>query len=60
MDRGKSFLMKAVAGTEGCVKLARALMGPFGPLPPLFKSQRIPEVARKRIKIIDAKPADRG
>jgi len=48
MDRAKTILFKASEGAAGCRKMARALVGPIGPLPPVFKS-RHRLVARKRV-----------
>ena len=47
-DSSKSLLLKASEGNDGCRNVARSLLGPSGPLPPVFKSQGIPAVARKR------------
>ena len=48
LDRAKTLLARASEGDVGCRKVAVGLMGPFGPLPPAFKSQKLPEVARRR------------
>ena len=50
LDRARTMLINSSAGNEGCMNVARGLLGPFGPLPPAYKTQRIPEVARKRAR----------
>ena len=50
LDMARTFLYSSSASCDGCRRVAGGLLGPFGPMPPAFRTRTLPAVGRRRAR----------